>query len=92
MKDISTHLDDLEQYSRRNCFILNGAEEKHDEIVDDVILKVLSTKLEAGISIQDIEKTHRLGTGQATFRKLIRRKGQDEQIHNNQICQLSQTP
>ena len=61
MKDIGTRLDDLEQYSRRNCLILNGAEEKHDEIVDDVVLKVLNTKMEAGISIQDIQRAHRLG-------------------------------
>ena len=60
MKD-STCLDDLEQYSRRNCLILNGAKEKHGEIVDNVVLKVLNTKLEAGISIQDIERAHRLG-------------------------------
>ena len=32
-----------------------------DEIVDDVVLKVLNTKMEAGISIQHIEKAHRLG-------------------------------
>ena len=89
MKDIGTCLDDLEQYSRRNCLVLYGAEEKHVEIVDDVVLKVLNTKMEACISIQDIERAQ---TGQATFRKLIQRKGQEEQTHNNQICKLSQTP
>ena len=61
IKDIGTRLDDLEQYSRRNRLILIGAEEKHDEIVDDVVLKVLNTKMEAGISIQDIERAHRSG-------------------------------
>ena len=61
MTDIGTRLDDLEQYSSRNCLILNGAEEKHDEIADDVVLKVLNTKMEVGISIQGIERAHRLG-------------------------------
>ena len=42
------------------CLILNGVQEMHDEIVDDVVLKVLNTKMEAGISIQDIERAHRL--------------------------------
>ena len=60
MKDIGTRLNDLEQHSRRNCLILNGAEEKHDEIVDVVVLKVLNTQMEAGISVQDIERVHRL--------------------------------
>ena len=78
--DLEAKIDDLEQYSRRNCLILNGCQEKqaesqpviHDQDVneqkdqeedntDEIVLDVFRNIMDMRISIDEIERTHRLG-------------------------------
>lgn len=60
-KDISDRLDDLEQYSRRNCLLLHGVREDDDENTDEIILSTIATEIGINITEQDIDRTHRLG-------------------------------
>ena len=38
-------IDDLEQYSRRNCLLLNGVVEMNAECTDDIIIKTCAEEL-----------------------------------------------
>ena len=54
-------IDDLEQYSRRNCFLFVGIEERDDEDTDALVLDVCNSELEVEVSLEDVERSHRLG-------------------------------
>lgn len=55
-------MDSMQQYSRRNCLVLRGVEEKSGENTDAVVLDVLHNKLRlTHITLDHIERTHRLG-------------------------------
>ena len=56
-------IDDLEQYSRRNCLLFLGIEERDDEDTDALVLDVCNSELEVEVSLEDIERSHRLGAG-----------------------------
>ena len=53
-------LEDLQQYSRRNCLIVSGAPERRNEKTDDLI-KNVATKVGVEVQDQDIDRSHRLG-------------------------------
>ena len=48
-------VDELEQYSRRECLVRNGVKENHHETedVDEIVLDVISQKLGVKISSND---------------------------------------
>ena len=54
-------IDDLEQYSRRNCLLFVGIEERDDKDMDALVLNVCKSELEVEASLEDIERSHRLG-------------------------------
>ena len=57
--------DRAEQYSRRNCLRLSGIPESKGESVDDKVLEITNT-LGANLSIDEIDRTHRLGKMRGT--------------------------
>ena len=54
-------LDRQEQYSRRNCLLVHGVEEKNNEDTDQEIINIVKNDLGEEITIHDIDRTHRLG-------------------------------
>ena len=60
-KSLSSEIDDLEQYSRRNCLVLHGANESNDENTNEIIIKTFSEELGVEIKEDDLDRSHRLG-------------------------------
>ncbi|XP_033123850.1 uncharacterized protein LOC117122406 [Anneissia japonica] len=60
MDEIDLALDDLEQYSRRNCLRFFGIKEASNEKADDIILK-LANDIGVDLTLDDIERSHRVG-------------------------------
>ena len=44
---LEDQLDDQEQYSRRNCLLIHGVEEKPNENLENVVMDILDNKLQA---------------------------------------------
>ena len=57
----SSQVDKQEQYSRRNCLLLDGIPENENEKTDDLCLATINEHLELAISEVDIERTPRIG-------------------------------
>lgn len=55
-------VDDLEQYSRRNCLLIHGIPEKTRESTTDLSLDLFYNKLGIDIDYHDIDRTHRIGS------------------------------
>ena len=53
-------IDDLEQYSRRNCLLLHGVVETKDECTDDIIIKTCAEELGIDVKQEDLDRSHRL--------------------------------
>ena len=58
---IMEKLDDIEQYSRRNCLLFAGIVEKDDENTDQLIMDTCREGMEIELSLQDIDRSHRIG-------------------------------
>ena len=54
-------LDRQEQYSRRNCLLVHGVEEKKNEDTDQEVINIVENDLGEEIANHDIDRTHRLG-------------------------------
>ena len=54
-------IDDLQQYSRRNCLLFWGIPETPDEDVYKVIIDVSKKSLRVNLTMADIDRAHRLG-------------------------------
>ena len=54
-------LDDMEQYSRRNCLIFSGVIENSGENTTQVIKDLCSESLNVEVNAEDIDRIHRLG-------------------------------
>lgn len=54
-------INELEQYSRRNCLRVFGIEEKEAENTNDIIGKVASKYLGIELNPTDIDRSHRVG-------------------------------
>lgn len=52
--------DTAEQYSRRNCLRITGAAESDNEDTDDYVIN-LARNIGVDITLQDIDRSHRLG-------------------------------
>ena len=44
-KCLTSDVDELEQYSRRNCLLLHGVQENENENTDDIVLRIMSEEL-----------------------------------------------
>ena len=53
--------DEAEQYSRRNCLIFHGLEEKVNENTDETVIKLCEEKMNVKINPRDIDRSHRIG-------------------------------
>ena len=54
-------IDEQEQYSSCECILLHGITEKKDENTDQVFVDEINTRLKANITLNDLDRTHRLG-------------------------------
>ena len=59
MKSMS--LEDMMQYSRRNCLVITGIEEAKGENTDEIVKDFAKNKLDVIGKDTDIDRTHRLG-------------------------------
>ena len=57
-------LDDLQQYQRRSCLCLFRVEETNEENTDDIAVKV-GQKTDVQLTINDIDRSHRVGISQS---------------------------
>ena len=60
IQKLEEKIDELEQYSRRNCLIISGIGETENENTDRTFLKFANDVLKAEIKPEDIDRTHRL--------------------------------
>ena len=68
----SMSLEDMMQYSRRNCLVITGIEETKGENTDEVVKDFAKNKLDVTVNDADIDRTHRLGKpGIGKFRPII---------------------
>ena len=58
---LSSQVHKQEQYSRRNCLLLQGIPENKNEKTDDLCVATINEHLELAITEVDIECTHRIG-------------------------------
>ena len=58
---IMEKLDDIEQYSRRNCLLFTGIVENDDENTDLLILDKCRESMGIELSLQDIDRSHWIG-------------------------------
>lgn len=62
VKSLKSAIDDSEQYSRRNCLIFAGVEEKDGESTDVIIKDICRNELDVELDDGDIDRSHRLGS------------------------------
>lgn len=53
--------DQLEMYSRRNCLRIFGVEETENEDTDRLVIEKVANKISVNLSLQDIDRSHRVG-------------------------------
>ena len=58
--DLDSVIDRQEQYYFRNCVLLHGLEEESNENTDQRVIDVLRESKGETVSIQDVDRTHRL--------------------------------
>lgn len=66
-EDMETRDDEIEQYQRRNSLRIFGIPEKQGENTDEIVLSV-AARLKVDIREEDIDRSHRVGHGQASNR------------------------
>ena len=54
-------MDRQEQYSRRNCILINGLKEEKNKSTDNRVLKLFREELNEDILLVDLDRTHRIG-------------------------------
>lgn len=57
----SQTIEDLQQYTRRNCVLVSGIPEEAGENTDEKIIKLANEKMEVPLTGHDIDRTHRTG-------------------------------
>ena len=54
-------LEDLQQYSRRNCILVTGIPEQKGENTDKLVKELSAERLEVPLNDEDIDRSHRVG-------------------------------
>ena len=54
-------IDDLEQYSRKNCLLLHSVVEMNAECTDDIFIKTCAEELGIDVKQEGLDRSHRLG-------------------------------
>lgn len=57
---LETALDNVEQYSRRNCLKISGVPESTEGTTDDIVCNI-ARAIDVDLNINDIDRSHRLG-------------------------------
>ena len=60
-KILKESIDELEQYSRRNCLLFHGLKESDSENTDKAVIDTIQKEMKIDISEQDLDRTHRIG-------------------------------
>jgi len=60
MKHVDSKVEELEQYSRRNCLLIHGIPYVKGEDADKVVLNFLKKKLDIELEDNSIDRSHRL--------------------------------
>ena len=58
-KIVSSKIDNLEKYSRRNCLVLHGVNESNGESTNEIIIKTFSEELGVEIKEDDLDRSHK---------------------------------
>ena len=61
IETLEKSFDSQEQYSRRNCLLVHGIEEKEGEQTDKVIIDTAAEKMNIAITSDDLDRSHRTG-------------------------------
>ena len=64
LEDLELRMDEMEQYSRRDCVVFTGRDlppEEEKESTSELIIKMVKEKLDVDINRGDISISHRLG-------------------------------
>ena len=89
VRNAGKQMDELEQYSRRNCLIFIGIKEDSDpgrEDTDEIILNICNHKLGIDIKSACLDRTHRLS------RKSSLESSEPKPRPNNcKVCKLSRS-
>lgn len=64
-------VNELEQYSRRNCLRVFGIPEKRGENTGSLIIDLAKDKLDIELATQDIDRSHRVGPLNSKSRAII---------------------
>lgn len=60
---LRVQVDNHEQRSRNECLLIHGIEENDGENTDDIVLDVINNKLGlANITLDDVQRSHRIGS------------------------------
>lgn len=54
-------IEDLQQYTRRNCVVVTGVPEVGGENTDDIIVQLSNDKMKVPLTETDLDRTHRIG-------------------------------
>lgn len=68
---LESKADQAEQYSRRNCLRISGFTEDDNIPTDDIVLK-LAADTGSSVTLQDIDRSHRIGNPTSPKRKVPR--------------------
>ena len=63
MENMKFSIDANEQKSRNICLLLHGIPESNDESTDNITLDTIQNEVRVSISLDDIERTHRVVQG-----------------------------
>ena len=61
LEEMDAVLDRQEQYSRRNCLLINGVDEVEGEDTDELSLQVIEKHMNQNIKLEDNDRSHILG-------------------------------
>ena len=60
LNNLKLEMNDLQQYSRRNCLKFYGVQENKEENTDEVICRLVSERLGVPLSTEDLDRSHRV--------------------------------
>ena len=66
---IEQHADRHVQYSRRNCLLTHGIEERRQKVTDELVIQTIKSEVNIDTNLKDIDRTHRIGVKTETKRQ-----------------------
>ena len=58
INNLSSLVDEQEQYPRRNCILIHGVKKNQNEGIDEVVINKIESEMDLEISPADIDRTH----------------------------------